>query len=233
MLCVVTGFVPIPGHPRPPDDYEKLGERLVKLQSPASVCATFKVRPIDCWLHKYLLWRGRDFTHSTSDNVQKNSAVYHCVQAQKSEFILYAANDCPADVFVWIDYGIFHLKGLTEQHVLDFLERAKYEQTVTIPGCWDQPFLYVDAHPCWRFCGGVMIVPRKWVIEFDLAMKAEYIRWINLTNNLSWEVNCLARIERDGFPIFWYKADHDASMFTNYQGSGLHESESRHSIRAH
>jgi hypothetical protein len=65
-----------------------------------------------------------------------------------------------------------------------------------------------------------MIIPRKFVIEFDVAMKAEYIRGLKEGRPLSWEVNVLSRLERSGFPIFHYKADHNITMFTAYKGSG-------------
>jgi hypothetical protein len=233
VIAVVTGYAPIPNHPRQEEEYRWLGEKLMSARISNSVCMFAETQVKDCWLYKYLEWRGQDFTHSVSDNPQKNSPAYHVVQAQKTEFLLDAAvSNRAADVFAWIDFGIYHLRGLTDQIIADFLDRAQYEQSVTIPGCWDKNYNYNDEHPCWRFCGGVMIVPRKHIIEFDTAWKAEYIRWIKKTNKLSWEVNTLARMEANGFPIWHYKADHDASIFTNYQGSGLHASEGRHSLCA-
>jgi hypothetical protein len=234
VIAVVTAFVPIPDHPRPASDYQKLGDRLINAKINAGICMSLKANITDCWLYKYLEWRGAEFTHSISDNPQKNTPAYHIVQAQKTEWLVDAASAYPhAEVFVWIDYGIFHLRGVTEKVIEEFLLRAQHEQAITIPGCWSLPYKYDDAHPCWRFCGGVMVVPRKHIIEFDVAMKAEYLRWIGKTNNLSWEVNCLARMERQGFPIFWYAADHDASMFTQYKGLGHAASEDRNGLRAH
>jgi hypothetical protein len=235
MIAVVTGFVPIPEHPRPEAEYRKLGERLLNTAVPhgMALCMAMEMKLTDCWLYQYLHWRGTEFTHSVSDNPKKNTPAYHVVQAQKSEFLLEAArsNTIP-EVFVWIDFGIFHLRGMTDQILIDFLQRAQHEQAITIPGCWSLPYKYDDDHPCWRFCGGVMVVPRKYVIEFDTMWKAEYLRWIKKTNTLSWEVNTLARMERQGFPIFWYAADHDASMFTRYAGSG-HACQGGDSLRAH
>jgi hypothetical protein len=40
---------------------------------------------------------------------------------------------------------------------------------------------------------------------------------INVTKNVTWEVNTLARAEQTGkLPIRWYAADHNETMFTNY-----------------
>jgi hypothetical protein len=142
------------------------------------------------------------------------------VQAQKSEWLAEAALANPeADPLVWIDFGIFHLPGVTGEIIMNFLARAATEKSIAIPGCWEKDYIYSDDNPCWRFCGGVMVVPRQYVMQFDQAMKREYARWLEQTNNLSWEVNTLARVEREVLeaPIWWYKADHNETMFTAYR----------------
>ena len=128
--------------------------------------------------------------------------------------------DPTADVFCWIDYGIFHLPGVTERIIIDFLKRAANERTITIPGCWDKNYTYDDANPCWRFCGGLMLVPREYIQAFDNAMQTEYRHWLWKTGNVSWEVNTLARVEhRHPDLIWWYQADHNEQMFTRYQAA--------------
>jgi hypothetical protein len=43
------------------------------------------------------------------------------------------------------------------------------------------------------------------------------VRQIKETNKVEWEVNTLARLEQcSSLPIWQYRADHDASMFTAY-----------------
>jgi len=222
VIAVVTGFVPIPGHPRSEAEYRKLGERLLHAAVPQgeAVLMRLEMDLHECWLAKYLEWRGGEVTHSVSDNPKKNSRAYHIVQSQKVEFLLEAArsyDQVDAEVYVWVDYGIFHLPGMTDEILVDFLRRAKNEQSITIPGCWDKNYAYDDNHPCWRFCGGIMIVPRRDLVEFDAVWKTEYISWLKKTNNLSWEVNALARMEAHGFPIWHYKADHNHTMFTAYK----------------
>jgi hypothetical protein len=219
MITAVTAYVPIPGHPRSEGIYRDLGRQLLELDIPLmSVEDELK----ECWLYQFLQWRDHDFTHSVADNPAKNSVAYHVVQAQKSEWLVDAAfaHSCP-DVLVWLDYGIFHVPGVTGQIIKDFMLRAADEQAIAIPGCWDKDFKYDDSQPCWRFCGGVMVVPRRYVVQFDYAMKKEYIRWLSTTNNLSWEINTLARLERSDpeLPIWHYKANHDASMFTAYRAA--------------
>jgi len=228
MILVVTAFVPIPGHPRPEEEYHKLAAPLLEGLS-NKVLVLSKTQPLkDCWLHWHLhetYGDPPDVTHSIADNPKKNTLDYHIVQANKTEFMAVAAevagmNGLEPDVFVWIDYGIFHVPGVTIDIILDFLRRAEDEQTIAIPGCWEKgQYTYSDDHPCWRFCGGLMVVPRKYLFAFDHIMKQEYCRLLRDRKHVSWEVNMLARIEQrgSGLPLWWYKADHDASMFTAYQ----------------
>lgn len=219
MITAVSAYVPIPGHPRSEEDYHALGQQLRALDIPLM---TLEASIEDCWLFDYLAQRQRCFTHSTADNPTKNSVAYHIVQAQKSEWLVEAAYVNPkADVLVWIDYGIFHVPGVTGAIIRDFMLRARDEQAIAIPGCWDRNYAYDDKWPCWRFCGGVIVVPRDQVIDFDTAMKRECVQWLESTNNLSWEINTLARVEQHykELPIWHYKADHDATMFTAYQST--------------
>jgi len=219
---VVTAYVPIPGHPRSEKEYRALCKQLYDLPIPVMVCDAFIE---ECWLYRYLCWRkGSKVTHSTADNPQKNSLAYHIVQAQKSEWLHRAAEDnVEPDVLVWIDCGIFHLPGITGRIIVDFVRRAAFEKVIAIPGCWDCNYTYDDSQPCWRFCGGVLVVPRPLIMPFDFAMKSEYMRWISLHNHISWEVNTLSRLERaePRLPIWHYKADHNGEMFTNYQPTGV------------
>lgn len=231
MITVVTAFVPIPGHPRPEQEYHRLALPLMSMRHIPLMMAEGQLDR--CWLFEYLhSYNNMDvtaFSHSVADNPQKNSLAYHIVQAQKTEWLELAAIADPlADVFVWIDYGIFHLPGMTQQIITEFLKRVEGEQAIAIPGCWEQgEFAYDDHTPCWRFCGGVMVVPRRYIRPLNQAMKNEYARWLQENNNISWEVNTLARVEylEPDLPFWWYKADHNASIFTNYQAT-------RHADRA-
>lgn len=72
-----------------------------------------------------------------------------------------------------------------------------------------------DFWPNWRFCGGLLVVPRKWAHALFREVKRDVQRHLTETRNISWEVNTLARIERS-LPIRWYQADHNETMFTNY-----------------
>lgn len=225
---MVTAYIPIPGYPRSEEEFAALGRKLFEVKRPTLFARADKMDDAvkRCWLFHYLNdhYEPDDITHSVSDNPDKNTLAYHIVQAQKTEWLAIAAYVNPfSDVFVWVDYGIFHVPGVTKEIIESFLDRAEGEQAVVIPGCWEKDsFIYNDKHPCWRFAGGVMVVPRRFVEPFNTAMQREYAYWISQTKNVSWEVNTLARLERTDpdFPVWWYKADHDQTLFTNYPGAG-------------
>jgi hypothetical protein len=222
IAAAVTAFVPIPDHPRSESDYHALGRQLLDLDIPLLF---MEDRIENCWLYNFFLLRGTSFTWSQADNPKKNSAAYHMVQAEKTQWLVSAALERPyIDVFVWIDYGIMHIPGMTGDIIREFLQRAANEQAIAIPGCWGKgEHKYNDEFPYWRFAGGLMTVPRRYVIPLNLAMKREYIRWFNETGNVSFDVNTLARVEErePDLPIWHYVADHNASMFTNYRATEL------------
>lgn len=212
---VVTGYVPIKNHPRPASEYGKLGEAAFSTL-PVPVRAYYW--PLErTWLQRALDLCPFEYTHSVSDNPAKNSVAYHCVNHQKFEWLAHdAALDPDPDVFVWIDYGILHVPGITVAVIRDFLDKVK-KNDLAIPGCIDAPSVISDEHPCWRFCGGLIVAPRKQVHELNEAVRQNAIAHIKVTRNVSWEVNTLARIEKEGrIPIRWYKADHNETMFTGY-----------------
>lgn len=209
---VVTGFVPL-DNPRAVKEYERLGRQLFTIRHPIRF---FNERIGDCWLWEHIRRNSLTPTHSIYDNPRKNTMAYHCVQHQKTEWLLRTAmDDTKADVFVWIDYGIFHVPGITEQVILNYLERVD-DRGISVPGCWSRGPVY-DQSPSWRFCGGLVAVPRGSLMDFDQAVKKEAKRHIAETNNVSWEVNTWSRMEERGFPFHWYSADHNQTMFTGYK----------------
>lgn len=218
---VVSGYVPLKNQPRPHEEYVKLGLRFsemgAKLEQP--IMAWHGDLP-DCWLATYLVdtMKQDQIKCAVADNPAKNTVAYHCVQHQKFEWLqLSSAADTDSDVFVWIDYGIFSVPGVTEEAILKMVDRARHETSISIPGCWDKPGDPGDDTPNWRFCGGLIVCPKRYLFEMDVAVKAETLRHLKETNKLTWEVNTLARVElKNELPIWWYGADHDGSMFANY-----------------
>ena len=218
-IRVVTGYVPIPGYPRTAAEYGALGEPLGTMPFHTKA---FYHRVENCWLYKELRRLKKTPTHSESDNPQKNSLAYHIVQHQKFEWLGAASLlDMNADTFVWLDYGILHVPGVTVAVIEKFLHNVELDTVrdkVTIPGCWPVNYsFFKDDQPNWRFCGGALVVPRRLVKRLALEMRKATLKGIENTDNVTWEINDLARLERKGkVPIRWYQANHDETMFNNY-----------------
>jgi hypothetical protein len=162
VILAVTGFVPIPGHPRSVEEYLRLGEKLLGSDIPI---LTMRSELEGCWLYQHLAERGGSTTWSVDNNPRKNTLAYHCVQAQKTEWLAAAEDHLPKwcqlpDVLVWIDFGIYNIPGITPRILQDFLRRADGEQAICIPGCWPKKQNHDDRYPNWRFCGGTLIMPR-------------------------------------------------------------------------
>lgn len=211
---VVTGFVPIENHPRPPEEYSALGLKLKALNAPLKA---FYNTVEDCWLYKEILKLPAIPGHSKGDNPAKNTLAYHIVQHQKPEWLGAASLiDKDADVFVWLDYGIMHVPGVDADVINRFLETVKKDD-LAIPGCWPRERPLDDSQVCWRFCGGLMVIPRNQLAKFYVEFKDRTMRNLRLKMNVTWEVNDLARMEKYGsVPIRWYEADHNEKMFNNY-----------------
>lgn len=214
---IVTGYVrlDLPASHRTDDDYKQLSPRLLHVPVPKTVFDHWPVE--NCWLHNYLRRRGQIVSHSTEDNPNKNTLKYLIVLAQKTEWLRLAMEqDYNTDVFVWMDYGIFHQMGHSEGAIVDLMGRVSDKQ-IAIPGIYPHGPIN-DYVACWRFCGSMMVVPRNQIPVLDGAIKSEYMRNIEAESNVTWDVNIWAHVE-DRFPglIQWYAAGHNGSMVTNYK----------------
>jgi hypothetical protein len=216
---VVTGFVQIPNHPRKEEEYVELGNRLKSAMGVRPLQA-FYYDVKDLWLTQFLERlppMEPPLKWATYDNPAKNSLEYHCVQHQKVEWLATAANmDQESDTFVWVDYGIMRLPGMNGDYLTSFLDRI-VKNDFAIPGCWPIGEVPVD-NPCWRFCGSVLIVPRKDIDNLTKAFKAVTRTFIRSMKKVSFEVNMLALVEQTNIPnLRWYEADHNPRMFTGYE----------------
>lgn len=209
---LVTAYVPIAGHPRSAQVYGELGEKLggVPVRKKA-----FYQEVGSTWLAEYLKLLPERPSWSTGDNPEKNSLAYHCVQHEKIAWLKQAAAEYDDDVFVWVDYGIFHQPGVCNEAIVRFMDSLDAD-TIYAPGCWSAP-VHVDSNaPCWRFCGSVLAVPRRYVERLDQEIGDQARATVAITRNVEWEVNTWARAEaKSTLPWRWYQADHDASQFLN------------------
>lgn len=220
---VVTGYIPIPKHTRTAAEYGEYGEKVFGPLAGAGVdIKRYMEQYQDTWLWKYISRAKVPPTHSAGDNGAKNTLAYMCVIHQKFGWLLKAAIENPkVDTFVWIDYGIGHVPGVTADVVWDFLQQVK-PNDFAIPGCWPKGQAVLnDFMPCWRFCGGLMVVPRTHVHKLYKAIKGTALDHVNKTGNVTWEVNTMAEAEQNKkLPkLRWYQADHNETMFTAYPPS--------------
>ena len=223
-VTVVTGWGPIKDYPRSLNTFGDLGERLKSVLG-VRPSQAFHFNLHDLWLTQFLErleYAEPPITWAKADNPAKNTLEYHCVQHQKVEFLALAATmDQEADTFVWIDFGIFHLDGMTGDYLTSFLDKI-VKNDFAIPGCWtkDDPRIELagDEYPNWRFCGGLMIVPRPDIPNLVKAFKAVTRTYIRFKRKVSFEVNMLAYVEQVHIPnLRWYAADHNPTMFTHYE----------------
>jgi hypothetical protein len=217
-IRVVTGFVPIPDHPRSAAEYARLAENLRQIR--AAPLTTFEATIDQCWLHAPA--RQARATHAEGDNPLKNTLAYHVVQHQKTEWLRIAAEMFPDDpVFVWIDNGMFSQPGHSVPLIDAFLDRARHERAISAPGCWDTrtaaAYGTEENYPSWRFCGSVLVAHRDHVKTFADAVRAVTLERLARARHVTWEVNDWSRVEAGGTcSIRWYRADHDQTQFTAY-----------------
>lgn len=214
---LVTGYVPIPNHPRTAKEYGDLGEKLGGVPV-RKKCFYNKLD--DLWLTKYIHMLPFVPRASEGDNPAKNSLAYHAVNHQKTTWLVQAADEYPDDDWlVWVDYGVFSQPGISSQVIYEMFERLEGTPDTCIyaPGCWDKPGVIEAAYPCWRFCGSVLAVPRKMVDQLDFECRVAARKHISSTKNIEWETNTLARVEaKTKLPFRVYKADHNATLFTAF-----------------
>lgn len=215
--AIVTGYIPLKGHPRTAKEYGDLGEKIFKPLSALHQVIPFYEKAEDTWLSKMVEARQLPTSHSAGDNPTKNTLAYHCVQHQKFAWLLKAMlKEKEADPLVWIDYGIGHVPGVDWKVINEMILKIQ-PNDFAIPGCWPSAGLLVnDFFPCWRFCGGLMVVPRSTIYLLYKVVKKSVEMHLEKTGNITWEVNTLARIEPWLPFIRWYLADHNQTMFTNY-----------------
>lgn len=210
---LVTAYVPIAGHPRSPQQYGELGEKLGGCPV-RKKC--FYQRVEDTWLAQHLRLLPTYPTWSEGDNPSKNSLAYHCVQHEKIKWLKQAAIEYPDDnIMVWVDYGIFHQPGVNNEAIVRFMQ-AVDDRAIYAPGCWGPSNNVDQNNPCWRFCGSVLAVPTRLIDRLDHEVCDAARSHIAVTQNIEWEVNTWARAEATStLPWCWYKADHDVTQFTN------------------
>ena len=142
----------------------------------------------------------------------KDSLAYHCVQHEKTAWLARTARQHKPATLVWMDYGLLHVPGVTEDLIREFwhyLDRHPPTK-VTIAGIWSPDAEIDDSRPCWICAGGVLVMP-SWAAEWwhrECMATATHSR-------PTWEVNTWAKVARK-YPeqVRLYKANHDQTILT-------------------
>jgi hypothetical protein len=152
-------------------------------------------------------------------SISKDTKEFLSLMNTKVEFLLRASEVCEDDTFVWIDFGI--LKIVNDQAA--FLKRLHVVNQSTfdkiyIPGCWSYGSAFTVDAVHWRFCGGIIVFPRKHIEPFFSHSKHVLQDFCTLPQyKLSWETNVWYVVEfcAAKHMIQWYLADHNDSILMN------------------
>lgn len=157
-------------------------------------------------------------------NYVKDTQEFLALMNTKIECILNAHTKTAEDeTFIWIDFGILKIIKNIDMFInkLRDVNNTKYNK-ITIPGCWRFGTLCNPDNVNWRFCGGVIVIPRQHVqtfFDYSKIVLTEYCQ--SAKYKLTWETNIWNVIEslyaKD--IIQWYSADHNDSILLNIDSS--------------
>lgn len=150
-------------------------------------------------------------------NKEKDTLEYLQLANAKAQFIQEATKHKSADCYIWVDADLLHVTRRPEYFInrLEKLPASLVPNKVLIPGCVAKQqiqFEQLFKSPIWRFCGGLILVPKGCVDRFAEAHKTQLAKCKTLCK-LTWEVNLWAVMEQENPDLFyWYSADHNDSM---------------------
>jgi hypothetical protein len=145
---------------------------------------------------------------------KKDTKEFLSLMNSKIEFVLKASEISDNDTFVWVDFGILKIINNIENFInkLKLINEKKFEK-ITIPGCWKKGHAFSVNKVNWRFCGGILIIPKKYIQSFYDYSKITIDEFCSLPDlKLTWETNIWNIIEERYFKndeIHWYSANHD------------------------
>lgn len=201
----MTGYVRLDSPHRSHDRYVELGQRLLGIGLPT---IAFQ-QPLDqCWLAQHHELQG-----VTVEPGGKDSLAYHCVQHEKTWWLARAAaTTYQPTTLIWLDYGILHVPGVTEDLIREFYAHVdRYPpDRITMPGIWPADVEIDDSRPCWICAGGVLVMPSWAAVWWHRQCVATATQ-----AKPTWEVNTWAKVARK-YPeqVRLYKANHDQTILT-------------------
>jgi hypothetical protein len=146
----------------------------------------------------------------------KDTKEFFSLMNTKIEFMKKAASLTDDPTLMWLDMGLLKIATHKERCIerLRALHTSAFEK-ITIPGCWSHMPACDVNRVNWRFCGGLLIIPRRFLERFYDHSKNVLTDFCTLPiYKLSWETNVWSVIEycAEKENILWYQADHNDSM---------------------
>jgi hypothetical protein len=222
---IVTGYDVLNG-PRPHEEYVRLGNRLLALPTPIDLFTDWHESFEPGWnteIHAdaevHWLWRIKADKRPKipmTDNPEKDTADFHAVQHQKTQWLAMAAAIDPRDTLVWVDLGILHVPGVTEAGILGLVERAANlpQDKVTFASIWGEPIRGILTDRVeWWCAGGVVICPGRLAGEFHAEAMDAAERCLTNFGRITYEVNTWAAAWRQRPALFrHYLCDHNHTI---------------------
>jgi hypothetical protein len=146
----------------------------------------------------------------------KDTKEFFSLMNTKIEFLQKSARLTEDSTLIWLDMGILKIATNKERCIehLRALHASTFEK-ITIPGCWSHMPACDVNRVNWRFCGGLLIIPRRFLSSFYDHSKNVLTDFCTLPiYKLTWETNVWSVIEycAEKENIAWYQADHNDSM---------------------
>jgi len=146
----------------------------------------------------------------------KDTKEFFSLMNTKIEFLQKGAVLTDDPTLIWLDMGLLKIATNKERCIehLRALHTSTFEK-ITIPGCWSHMPACDVNRVNWRFCGGLLIVPHRFLGRFYDHSKNVLKDFCTLPiYKLTWETNVWSVIEycAEKENILWYQADHNDSM---------------------
>lgn len=179
--------------------------------------STLRIIPLslsECELYQIgMAYQGDLPTHR---HPTKDTKEFFSLMNTKIEFLQKAAALTNDPTLIWLDMGLLKIATNKERCIerLHALHTSAFEK-ITIPGCWSHMPACDVNRVNWRFCGGLLIVPRRFLERFYNHSKNVLKDFCTLPiYKLTWETNVWSVIEycAEKENILWYQADHNDSM---------------------
>jgi hypothetical protein len=194
----------------------------------------------DLWLWRFRALGHRFHVHT--GNAQKDTLEYMFVQCQKPEWmaVAVALSESLQDstlpphppLFVWMDFGIFHMFSGDRDRFAAALDRACHafastgaaSDALSFGRCWDPLRLQVDGQfhvpphvftdIDWTFAGSVFYGSSSLLLVFAHRMRDKCLQLLRERNALMWEINVWILLLAEAPELFaFYWCDHNEHIF--------------------